>query len=520
MSSLPHSSTKNLILVLGDQLSHSLPAIAQANPANDVILMAEVNNEATYVKHHKLKIVLIFAAMRHFAQELEHKGFHVAYTTIDDPDNSGTLAGEVEKALATHQCGQLIVTEAGEYRVQEDFKHWQTAFNLPVTISEDNRFLATTHDFAQWAQGRKQLRMEYFYRDMRRRYQVLMEDGQPTGGKWNYDQQNRKQFDFSHEIPTRTRFQPNFVTQKVMKTVQQMYSSHMGTAENFNLAVTREQALAVLEEFIATRLVNFGDFQDSLVQNEHHLFHSHISAYLNIGLLLPLEVILTAEQAWQRGDAPINAVEGFIRQVLGWREYVRGLYWLKMPEYATENYLNAQRKLPDFYWTAKTNMNCLSQCVTTTIDSAYAHHIQRLMVLGNFALLAGIHPDQINEWFLAVYTDAFEWVEMPNVTGMATFADGGVMASKPYASSGAYIHKMSNYCQHCHYNVKEKHGATACPFNYLYWDFLHRNGARLANNPRLAMPYRTLSRMAQDKLDKHVADAQIFFKMLDDGELV
>jgi len=520
MSSQPHSSTKNLILVLGDQLSHSLPAIAQANPANDVILMAEVNNEATYVKHHKLKIVLIFAAMRHFAQELEHKGFHVAYTTIDDPDNSGTLAGEVEKALATHQCGQLIVTEAGEYRVQEDFKHWQNDFNLPVTISEDNRFLATTDDFAQWAQGRKQLRMEYFYRDMRRRYQVLMEDGKPTGGKWNYDQQNRKQFDFSHEIPTRTRFQPNLVTQKVMNTVQQMYSSHMGTAENFDLAVTREQALAVLEEFIATRLVNFGDFQDSLVQNEHHLFHSHISAYLNIGLLLPLEVILAAEQAWQRGDAPINAVEGFIRQVLGWREYVRGLYWLKMPEYATENYLNAQRKLPDFYWTAKTNMNCLSQCVTTTIDSAYAHHIQRLMVLGNFALLAGIHPDQINEWFLAVYTDAFEWVEMPNVTGMATFADGGVMASKPYASSGAYIHKMSNYCQHCHYNVKEKHGATACPFNYLYWDFLHRNGARLANNPRLAMPYRTLSRMAQDKLDKHVTDAQIFFKMLDDGELV
>jgi len=520
MSSLPHASTKNLILILGDQLSHSLPAIAQANPANDVILMAEVNNEATYVKHHKLKIVLIFAAMRHFAQELEHKGFHVAYTTIDAPDNSGTLAGEVEKALATHQCGQLIVTEAGEYRVQEDFKHWQTAFNLPVTISEDNRFLATTHDFAQWAQGRKQLRMEYFYRDMRRRYQVLMENGQPTGGKWNYDQQNRKQFDFSHEIPTRTRFQPNLVTQKVMNTVQQMYSSHMGTAENFDLAVTREQALAVLEEFIATRLVNFGDFQDSLVQNEHHLFHSHISAYLNIGLLLPLEVILAAEQAWQRGDAPINAVEGFIRQILGWREYVRGLYWLKMPEYATENYLNAQRKLPDFYWTAKTNMNCLSQCVTTTIDSAYAHHIQRLMVLGNFALLAGVHPAQINEWFLAVYTDAFEWVEMPNVTGMATFADGGVMASKPYASSGAYIHKMSNYCQHCHYNVKEKHGATACPFNYLYWDFLHRNGARLANNPRLAMPYRTLSRMAQDKLDKHVADAQIFFKMLDDGELV
>lgn len=520
MFSQVHSGTRNLILVLGDQLSHSLPAIAQANPANDVFIMAEVNNEATYVKHHKLKIVLIFAAMRHFAQELENTGFRVAYTRIDDPDNTGTLEGEIKKTLATNQFDQLIVTEAGEYRVQQNFKHWQTTFNLPVTIREDNRFLATTNDFAQWAAGRKQLRMEYFYRDMRRRYQVLMENGQPTGGKWNYDQQNRKQFDFSHNIPARTRFKPNDITQAVMNTVQQMYGSHMGTTAHFDLAVTRKQALAVLEEFIATRLVHFGDFQDSLVQNEHHLFHSHISACLNIGLLLPLEVILAAEQAWQRGDAPINAVEGFIRQILGWREYVRGLYWLKMPEYASKNFLNAQRKLPDFYWTANTNMNCLSQCVTTTIDNAYAHHIQRLMVLGNFALLAGIHPDQINEWFLAVYTDAFEWVEMPNVTGMATFADGGVMASKPYASSGAYIHKMSNYCQHCHYNVKEKHGATACPFNYLYWDFLHRNGARLANNPRLAMPYRTLSKMAQDKLDKHIADAQIFFKMLDNGEQV
>lgn len=514
------TNCKKLILVLGDQLTLSLPAIEQANPDRDIIVMAEVNSEATYVKHHKLKITLIFSAMRHFAQALTEKGFLVVYTNIDDSENSSSLLGEVQKASAQHQCQQVVVTEPGEYRLLEEFKQWQDTLGLPVVICEDNRFLASPADFANWAEGRKQLRMEYFYRDMRRRYQVLIEDGKPTGGKWNYDQQNRKQFDFAHDIPARTIFAPDSITQSVMTIVQQRYPKHMGTTDSFDLAVTREQALVVLEQFISTRLVNFGDFQDSLVQNEHYLFHSHISSYLNIGLLLPLEVILAAEQAYLRGQAPLNAVEGFIRQVLGWREYVRGLYWLKMPEYASDNFLNATRKLPDFYWTADTKMNCLNQCVSTTIDNAYAHHIQRLMVLGNFALLAGIAPDEVNEWFLAVYTDAFEWVEMPNVTGMATFADGGVMASKPYASSGAYIHKMSDYCQHCHYSVKDKHGSNACPFNYLYWDFLHRNGARLGNNPRLAMPYRTLGRMEQSKLDRYLQDAQIFFTMLDDGQQV
>lgn len=511
------ASEKNLVLVLGDQLTHSLPAIAQGNPQTDVILMAEVDNEATYVKHHLLKITLIFSAMRHFANELEQRGFHVVYVTIDNPNNTGSLLTEVQKALSQYQCQHVTLTHPGEFRMLREFEQWHTELGVPVTICEDNRFLATTKDFATWAQGRKQLRMEYFYRDMRRRYQVLMENGKPTGGKWNYDQQNRKPFDDAVTIPEKTTFAPNSVTQSVMNTVQQLYSTHMGSTEHFDLAVNREHALVVLNEFINTRLANFGDFQDSLVQNEHHLFHSHISAYLNIGLLLPMEVISAAELAYREGNAPLNAVEGFIRQILGWREYVRGLYWLKMPDYAAKNFLDAQRNLPDFYWTANTDMNCLSQSVGTTIDNAYAHHIQRLMVLGNFALLAGIHPNQVNEWFLAVYTDAFEWVEMPNVTGMAIFADGGVMASKPYASSGAYIHKMSNYCQHCHYNVKGKHGPTACPFNYLYWDFLHRNGAKLAGNPRLAMPYRTLSRMAQDKLDKYLNDAQIFFTMLDEN---
>ena len=520
MSYLQNSLDKNLILVLGDQLTHSLPALAQSNPDTDVVLMAEVNHEATYVKHHLIKITLIFSAMRHFAHELKERGFQVVYVTIDDPNNLGNLFKEVEKARLQHQCHHIKVTHPGEFRLLEDFKQWSDVLKVPVTICDDDRFLATTADFATWAEGRKQLRMEYFYRDMRRRYHILIEDSKPVGGKWNYDQQNRKQFDPTIAIPERTSFIPNEITRAVMNAVQKLYSAHMGSTDAFNLAVTREQALIVLDEFLETRLSNFGDFQDSLVQDEHYLFHSHISAYLNIGLLLPMEVILAAEQMYQKGKAPLNAVEGFIRQVLGWREYVRGLYWLKMPEYASENHLNAQRKLPNFYWTAQTDMNCLSQSVSTTIDNAYAHHIQRLMVLGNFALLTGIHPKEVNEWFLAVYTDAFEWVEMPNVSGMATFADGGVMASKPYASSGAYIHKMSNYCQHCHYNVKEKQGATACPFNYLYWDFLHRNGARLANNPRLAMPYRTLSRMAQDKLDQHLKDSQIFLAKLDNNEPV
>lgn len=509
-----------LRLILADQLSMSLASLASCDVETDWILMAEVRTEASYVKHHKKKIAFLFSAMRHFANELTDLGYQVRYVKYDDPSNQGSLFEEVKLACDKLDIENIELTFPGEYRVLKDMQSWQSKLGMPVSILSDSRFLSTPEDFSQWADGKKQLRMEFFYREMRQRTMTLMEANKPAGGKWNYDSQNRNPLANDVDIPQPTFFEPDPITQDVIRLVSREFSSHFGNLDDFYFAVTRKQALLVLERFIEQRLIHFGDFQDAMAQGEAWLFHSHISFYLNCGLLLPSEVIDVAQSAYLNHQAPLNAVEGFIRQVLGWREYVRGLYWYKMPEYKQQNFLNATRKLPEFFWTAKTKMNCLSQCISETQQNAYAHHIQRLMVLGNFLLLAGVHPDEVNEWFLIVYADAYEWVELPNVTGMILFADGGLLASKPYASSGSYINKMSNYCQHCHYNVKEKNGAQACPFNYLYWDFLDRNKELLGNNARLRMPYATLRKMTDDKVRHIKTDSDIFFKMLDANEEV
>jgi deoxyribodipyrimidine photolyase-related protein len=509
-----------LRLILADQLSHSLASLQNIDKQQDWLLMAEVRQEAEYVKHHKKKIAFLFSAMRHFAKELTSKGFQLSYTQYQDKDNSGSLFAEVEKICKQKNIQRIVLTHPGEYRVLEEMRSWQQRLNIPVEILEDNRFLARLDEFANWAKDRKQLRMEYFYREMRKSWHILMDDKQPVGNKWNYDSANRQSLPKDIDVPSVTKFEVDEVTEEVISLVSQEFSSHFGDLDGFHYAVTREQALKVLDVFVAERLENFGDYQDAMAQGQPWLFHSHISFYLNCGLLLPQEVIEVAELAYRKGQAPLNAVEGFIRQVLGWREYVRGLYWYKMPDYKASNFLNAKRSLPGFFWDADTSMNCLSQCITETKQNAYAHHIQRLMVLGNFSLLAGLHPDEVNEWYLIVYADAYEWVELPNVTGMILFADKGIVASKPYAASGAYIHKMSNYCQNCHYNVKEKNGEQACPFNYLYWDFLQRNKDKLKGNPRLSMPYRTLEKMTDHKKQMIENDSQIFFKRLDDNEKV
>ncbi|GAC12778.1 cryptochrome/photolyase family protein [Aliiglaciecola lipolytica] len=509
-----------LRLVLADQLSISLASLRDCDKKNDLILMAEVKSEASYVKHHKKKIAFLFSAMRHFAAKLENEGFNVRYIKYDDKDNQGSLFKEVKRAVEISRVDKIELTFPGEFRVLEDFKSWRQKFNIPVNILDDDRFLSSIDDFADWAQGKKQLRMEYFYRQIRRSTFTLMEGQEPTGGKWNYDSANRRAMDNELSIPVHTQFEPDAITQEVLDLVAHQFADHFGNLEHFHFACTREQALQVLKSFVAQRLENFGQYQDAMVQGKPWLFHSHISFYLNCGLLLPKEVIEEAENAYRNGNAPLNSVEGFIRQILGWREYVRGIYWLKMPDYKVENALNAKRRLPEFFWTADTNMNCLQQCITETRDNAYAHHIQRLMVLGNFLLLSGVHPDEVNEWYLIVYADAYEWVEMPNVSGMILYADGGLLASKPYAASGSYINKMSNYCQHCHYNVKEKNGAQACPFNYLYWDFLERNKEALQKNPRLGMPYSTLNKMSDDKVRRIRQDSDIFFTALDNNQKV
>jgi deoxyribodipyrimidine photolyase-related protein len=503
-----------LRFVLGDQLSRSISSLRDCDKSNDIILMCEVWDEATYVKHHKKKIAFLFSAMRHFAQELKDDGYTVEYVKLTDPDNTASFRGEVKRALQRFDLDKIIVTFPGEYRVLQDMKKWRDDFGVDVEIRSDDRFLCTPHAFSEWAKGRKQPRMEYFYREMRKKYDILMDGDNPVGGEWNYDSENRKPPKDGLAIPKGYTTKPDEITQEVLKLVSEKFSDHFGDLEPFYFAVTRKQALVALDQFIKQRLSSFGDYQDAMIEGEPWMFHSHLSFYLNCGLLLPLECVKAAQNAYNEGAAPLNATEGFIRQIIGWREYVRGIYWLKMPEYAEKNFLDATRDLPAFYWTAETKMNCLHQCVKETKQNAYAHHIQRLMVLGNFALLAGIEPKQVNEWFLIVYADAYEWVEMPNVTGMILFADGGYLASKPYAAGGNYINKMSDYCKNCTYKVSQKNGSDACPFNYLYWDFLARNRAKLENNPRVGMMYKTLDRMDEAKQKAIHEDSKTFLKSL------
>ncbi len=503
-----------LRLILGDQLSPSISSLSGCNKAEDIILMCEVLDEATYVKHHKKKIAFLLSAMRHFAEDLKKDGYRVDYITLDDCENSGSFRGEVQRALDKQAIERIVVTHPGEYRLLSDMQTWQKDFGLPVEIRPDDHFLCSSAEFEAWARGRKRIRMEYFYREMRKKYSILMDGERPVGGQWNYDADNRKPPKDGLDIPAPFVTEPDDITQQVMNLVSVRFANHFGDLEPFHFAVTRDQAYEVLEHFISQRLARFGDYQDAMIEGEPWMYHAHISFYLNCSLLDPLDCVKAAEDAYHRMSIPLNAAEGFIRQIIGWREYIRGIYWLKMPGYAHENFFNAARDLPDFYWTAQTKMNCLHQCVLETRRNAYAHHIQRLMVLGNFALLTGIDPKQVNEWFLMVYADAYEWVELPNVSGMVLFADGGYLASKPYAAGGSYINKMSNYCEKCSYNVRKKNGPQACPLNYLYWDFLVRHRLKLEDNHRMGMMYRTYDRMTEDKKQAITEDSRRFLGRL------
>lgn len=487
-----------LRLVLGDQLSNEISSLRQLSEG-DLVLMVEVGEETRYVKHHKQKIVFFLSAMRHFAAELRAKGIQVRYVLLDDPDNTGSFFGEVERAVLEVNPERVVVTEAGEWRVQQSMVSWSDRLCCPVDILEDDRFLCSREEFSDWAGEKKQLRMEFFYRVMRRKTGWLMEGEQPLGGKWNYDAKNRKALPKKLQIPPVRTVEPDEVTQEVIKLVNKCCRDHFGDLETFNWAVTREGALAALEHFIDHRLPWFGDYQDAMKEGEDFLFHAVISPYLNIGLLNPKEVCLAALVAFRNGLVPLNAVEGFIRQILGWREFVRGIYWRYMPAYSKSNYLNAKNNLPEFFWTAETEMNCMRQVIEGTKRTAYSHHIHRLMVTGNFALLTGIAPEQVEAWYLIVYADALDWVELPNVHGMVLHADGGILGSKPYAASGAYINRMSDYCERCRYNPKEKQGADACPFNFMYWDFLIRNRDLLGSNQRMGMAYRNVDRLTNEQ---------------------
>lgn len=497
-----------LILILGDQLSLDISSLAGADPGASTILMAEVAAEADYVWHHRKKLAFVFSAMRHHAAALRSAGWTVDYVALDDPGNSGTLGGEVARAAARHDAARLVVTEAGEWRLRQDMAGWADTLGLAVDIRADDRFFASESDFAAWADGRKALRMEYFYREMRRATGLLMEGDGPAEGRWNFDAENRKPAARDLLMPRPRRTPPDAITQDVLALVAARFPDRFGSLDDYWFAATAAQAEAQFDAFVAEALPRFGDYQDAMLAGEPWLYHSVIALYLNVGLLDARAVCWRVDAAWRAGDVPINAAEGFIRQILGWREYVRGIYWREGPDYAQVNALGATRPLPDFYWSAATDMACLRACIEQTRDTAYAHHIQRLMVTGNFALLAGIDPHAVHLWYLAVYADAYEWVELPNTVGMSQFADGGLLASKPYAASGAYIDRMSDYCRGCRYDVKTKAGSGACPFNRLYWPFVIRHRDRLANNPRMAPMYRTLARWDAARQAALVADGE------------
>ena len=505
-----------LVLVLGDQLTETLSALAQADKARDTVVMAEVADEAAYVRHHPKKIALIFAAMRKFAHALEQDGWTVAYTQLDDTDNAGSIVGELLRRAAQTGASEVLATEPGEWRLIDKLKYAP----LKVHLLPDDRFLATHAEFEAWAEGRKALRMEYFYREMRRKTGLLMEGDQPAGGKWNFDHDNRKAAPEDVTVDGPLRFDPDATTREVLELVQARFGDNFGALEPFWFATTRAEALQALDHFITNALPRFGDYQDAMLNENEFLYHAILSPYLNIGLLNVTEICEAAANAYAAGHAPINAAEGFIRQIIGWREYVRGIYFLEGPDYTARNILGHDRDLPWFYWGGETRMNCVAKAVGQTRTQAYAHHIQRLMVTGNFALLAGIDPAQVHEWYLAVYADAFEWVEAPNTIGMSQFADGGVIASKPYVSSGAYINRMSDHCKSCHYSVSAKTGDTACPFNLLYWHFLDRHRDRFSNNPRMGNMYRTWDRMDADKRKTVLAEGDALLARLDAGEVI
>lgn len=486
---------QKLILVLGDQLSSAISSLQCGDIDRDTVLMAEVSEEASYVRHHKKKIAFLFSAMRHFAEELQQSGWRVRYVKFDDPDTTGSLGGEVARTLRDQPSDEVIVTEPGEYRLKIALQAAADTWPAPLRLLDDDRFIASHTEFQTWADGRKQLRMEYFYREMRRKTGLLMDGDQPQGGRWNFDAENRKPAKGDLFMPRPARVDPDQITREVLDLVDARFADHFGDVRPFWFAVTRADALAALAAFVRDALPRFGDYQDAMLVGERFLYHSVLAQYINAGLLNPLEVCQAVEDAHARGHAPLNAVEGYIRQIIGWREYMRGIYWLNMPGYTQSNFFGAHRSLPDFYWTGETDMACMAAAITQTKEEAYAHHIQRLMVTGNFALIAGIDPYQVHEWYLAVYADAYEWVEAPNTIGMSQFADGGLLGSKPYAASGNYINKMSDYCSHCVYDVKKKHGPSSCPFNSLYWDFLARNANKLRSNARLGQIYRIWDRM-------------------------
>jgi deoxyribodipyrimidine photolyase-related protein len=490
---------RSLVVVLGDQLDLDAAAFDGFDPAVDAVWMAEVAEESTHVWSSKPRTVMFLAAMRHFALALQAHGRQLHYTRLDAPDNAGSLAAQLQADILRLKPARLVMTAPGDWRVLQAIKALAEADDLPLDIREDRHFFVTVREFAAHAKGRKSLRMEYFYREQRKRHAVLMQGDEPVGGQWNFDADNREAFGAAGPgaVPQRASFEPDTVTREVIALVDSRFAQHPGRLDSFAWPVTRAQALRSLQSFVRERLPQFGRYQDAMWPGDPWLYHAHLSAALNLKLLNPREVVYAAEAAHRDGLAPLASVEGFIRQILGWREYVRGIYWTQMPGYLERNALEAQHDLPAWFWTGATDMACLRDALTQTLEHGYANHIQRLMVTGLYTLMLGVEPKQVHAWYLAVYVDAVEWVELPNTLGMSQYADGGVMGSKPYIATGKYIQRMSPHCKGCRYDPAQRSGDSACPFTTLYWDFLMRHETALAKNPRMALQVKNVARLTE-----------------------
>ena len=495
---VPNAS--RLILVLGDQLDAASAAFDGIDAKRDVVWMAEVKHESAKVWSTKARIAVFLAAMRHFREALKEHGWRVDYRQIGGTSGE-TFAEQLRDAIQRLKPQKLVMVEAGEWSVAREIEAVAGEAGMELEVRPDRHFLCTREMFQKHAEGRKQLRMEFFYREMRQHSGVLMEKGKPVGGQWNFDHDNRESFGKAGpglRMPPR-RFKPDEITQGVIADVETHFAKHPGSLAEFDWPVTTAEARVALDDFIEHRLAEFGRYQDAMWTNEPWLYHSRLSAAMNLKLLDPREAIAAAEKAYRDGKAPLAAVEGFIRQILGWREYVRGIYWHFMPDYIERNAMLAEQELPEFYWTSETDMQCLRDAIGQTLRLGYAHHIQRLMVTGLFALLYGVHPRRVHEWYLAVYVDAVEWVELPNTLGMSQYGDGGVMASKPYVASGKYIQRMSNYCSGCRFDPAQSTGPKACPFTTLYWDYLLQHEPKLRQNQRMSMQVRNLARLDESQ---------------------
>lgn len=510
---------KTLRLILGDQLNSQHSWLKQTS--DDVIyFLCEMRQETDYVKHHVQKILCFFTAMRLFAEQLQDQGHQVIYWRLGDPDNQQSLPDNLKALIKAHHIEKLEYQYPDEYRLEQQLVDFCQSLHIETTVVDSEHFM-TQRDTVAYSFGEnKQPLMETFYRKMRRDHDILMDGDKPQGGQWNYDKSNRKALPKGQKLPEYPNYHRDISDTLAMLDKQSVDYFGRVNAEQLDWPLTRDEALAELNDFLKNRLKHFGDFQDAMTNRDdagtHWLFHSRLSVALNLKLITPLEVVQAVEKYWRehQDSVDISQVEGFIRQIIGWREYMRGLYWWKMPQFAEANHFRHQRDLPDSFWNGKTDLACLSACLNNSLDNAYAHHIQRLMVIGNFALLIGCDPAQVDAWYLGVYADAIEWVQLPNTRGMSQYADGGVVASKPYVSSGNYINKMSDYCNACRYDLKQKTGAKACPFNYLYWDFIDRHLDRLENNHRMGLIVSQWKKREEDGQQAVRDSAKAFLKQL------